>query len=390
MVRFGLLATLAVLLAMPGSARADIGMGEAEARRLIDEYKAARAQLESQQKQLDDLHETLAKLQRDDSLLREELARRGVDAAQLLKPPTTQADTPAVTLVFESPEAMAEHLRENFSQRIRPDMTQFQREAAKKDFTSWLNTAALLPTQVTWVFRIGDVWKATTPDEVNLSYAADRIAVSDKLPKMLRSLDELEMMELNLLRLKNEQKARKERYDIRIKELVEATPTHKQLAEQVMKQAYDRWVEINAAVHQAEATVTLKKRPTHQPAKSQPDEYRIVMQAFGARDKTIELNVFCNLHDGNLLMAAPKGSLAKVRGWITDIAMGDRLAQLGYRIDHAEVIVVNVETPPPPPVLPPLPPLPETGGASGPMDSPASPREDSGPASKPGEPSSSK
>jgi hypothetical protein len=379
MVRFGLLATLALLMAVPGSARADLGLTEAEARRLIDEFKAARVQLDAQQKQLDDLREAMVKMQRQDAVLREELARRGVDVDQLLKPPATQSDTAAATLVFESPEAMAEHIRENFSQRIRPDMTQIMREAAKKDFTSWLNSAALLPTQVTWVFRIGDVWKATSPTEVNLTYASDRMPISDKLSKLARTLDEVEMMELNLLRLRTEQKARQERYSLRVKEQAEAPPTHRQLAEQVMKQAYDRFVEINAAVHKAEAGLTLKKRPVR-PAKSQPDQggYRIVMLAYGARDKTIELNIFCHDRDGNLLMSAPKGSLVKVRGWISDIAMGDRLSQLGYRIDHAEVIAVNVETPPPPPALP------EAGtAATGLRDSPAPTREDSSPASKP-------
>ncbi|MDD4892065.1 MAG: hypothetical protein PHU85_19255, partial [Phycisphaerae bacterium] len=192
-----------------------------------------------------------------------------------------------------------------------------------------------------------------------LPYAVDRQPLVPRLVTLARTLDELEMLELNLSRLKAEQKARKERHDQRIKEFANAKPTHKQLAEKLMAESYDRLKEINVQLRAAEARYHTRKNMGKGAPKAttRPDGagFRIMMSAHGSRDNSIDVNIFCDEHDADRLMAAPKNSLVKVRGWISDIALSERLATMGYRIDHAEILAVNVEDP-----IAPRPPLPTT------------------------------
>lgn len=344
-----ILAVLAIGWAAVGAAPGQ-AISEDDARRLADENRTLRAQYDVFQKHLSELQATISRLARQNDLLRETLVRRGVDVEALLAPPASQPHAPAApVLMFQSPEAMAEFLRAHYAQRVRPDLTQLQRQAALADFNGWLSGAAVLPTQVTWMFRMTDSWRATSPDKVGLSYFVDRQPLVPRLANLTRTLEEIEMLELNLSRLKAEQKIRKAAYELRTRQFAEARPTHKQLAEKDMKTAYDRYVEVNVLVRLAEGRYSARKTP--KPARrvaTRPDqEFHLIVHARGTHDDSLDVNIFCSEQDAERLMAAPKDSLLKVRGWISDIALGERLTTVGYRIDHAEILAVNCEEPAP-------------------------------------------
>ncbi len=358
------IASAVLLSGQAGPSAGQTGLTDDEARRLIEQYKSLSAQTAIQQTQIQDLRRDLNQALRENGRLREELVKRGIDVEALLGPATTQPDQALRVFLFDSPEALVEYLRKNFTDRVRPDMTQLQRESAQAEFDSWLSSTTVLPSQVAWVVQVVDVWRAASPQDVVLHYSNDRDPLEPLLGSLTRSLDEVEMMELTVARLRAERQRRQELHARRVEEQSKAPATHKQLAQEAMRQAYDRLVDINVQLRQAEGRYAqFKSRGGQDRASTQPDhdEFRILIHARGARDHTVELTVFAQQQDAARLLAAPKGSLVKLRGWLTDAALGPQLQTMGLRLDRTQVLAVNVEPPVPPPAVPDAPSPPPAG-----------------------------
>jgi hypothetical protein len=348
---------LAALAAVP-SAFAQPTFTPEETRQLIEQYTRAKVRYEAMRERAEESDEKLRAAQRENHILREALIRKGVDVEELLTPkPTTQTAVTISDIIFESPEAVAGYIRHHFSKRIRSDMTRLQLDAARKDFGRWLDSANLLGNQVTWVVRIDDVWKLPDkPDETErLAYAQDREAVVSRLVTLHRTMTGLEMLELQVHRLKTRQKDLRSVYDERIRQMQRAPAGQKRFAEARMRIAYEDWVKVNTKLRTAEQQYQVKRRlyrRSGSTTQAVDQGYSIMIRGIGGRDDKIALSIFCHEKSADRLMAAPGKALVKIRGWLMDVALAEEVASIGLRIDQAEVRAVNVENPPPPPVLP--------------------------------------
>ncbi|MCG3180300.1 MAG: hypothetical protein BIFFINMI_02659 [Phycisphaerae bacterium] len=351
-----ILAAICAAAAAPAVAQPTDTLTPQELRQLIDDYKMMKLQFETLKTHVQNQRERLDALERENERLREALTRRGVDVEELLAPPTTTQ--PAVTadmLIFESPESVAQWIRDNYSARIRDDMTRLQRESAQKDFDLWLDSADLLVHEVDWILRVDDAWRAEPGDATPLSYSQDRQTLAPAMEEPGRCMTRLEMAEMQVRRLKARQQDLQGFYKQRVDEMNKAAGSRKGPAEERMKSAYADLIEVNAALRKAEGAYDTKLRIARQTGTTtQPDDkgYDIRIRGWGARDRNVELTVFCHEKFADRLMAAPKGSLIKVRGCLTDIAVGERVASVGLRMDQVQVLAVNVQSPPPPPAVP--------------------------------------